>query len=584
MVSAAGRWVLSYNGEIYNYRDLRRRLESAGVAFRGHSDTEVLLAAIEAWGLDRALDEINGMFALAAWDRAGRRLHLSRDRLGEKPLYYGWQGPVLYFGSELKALHAHPDFRPELDRESLALFLRYNCVPVPRSIYRGINKLPPGTSVSFDGPAHVGHLPEPNAYWSLSDVVARGRANRLDLSAQEATDELERRLGDAVTSRMEADVPLGAFLSGGIDSSTIVALMQAHSDRRVRTFTIGFDLPGWDESADAAKVAAHLGTEHTDLKVTAAETLAVIPRLPTLYDEPFADSSQIPTFLVSEMARQHVKVSLSGDGGDEIFGGYNRYTWCEPIWGRIRRVPRGMRRVGAWMLDAVPPSRWDAAISRSGPVLPKRLRVRTPGTKVAKLAEVLPAASLEEMYLALRSHWKDPGALVLGRRDLGSPLPDPDSRLPGIGPVEQMMYLDTLTYLTDDILAKVDRATMAVSLEARVPMLDHRLVEWAWQLPLDLKIREGQGKWLLRQVLYRHVPPALVERPKMGFGLPIGDWLRGPLREWAETLLDEGRLRREGYLEPSLIQARWQEHLTGRREWPFHLWDVLMFQAWLEAN
>jgi asparagine synthase (glutamine-hydrolysing) len=361
--------------------------------------------------------------------------------------------------------------------------------------------------------------------------------------------------------------------------------MQAHSNGRVRTFTIGFDLAGWDESTDAAKVAAHLGTDHTEFKVTAAETLDVVPRLPAIYDEPFADSSQIPTFLVSRLAREHVKVCLSGDGGDEVFGGYNRYTWCEPIWERIRRVPHVARRAAARMVDALPPSTWDALMSRTGHVLPARLRVRNPGTKMGKLAEVLPVSSLAEMYLVLTSHWKQPNSIVIGSAQGESAAAGAGAGRPGrIGPAEQMMYSDTLTYLPDDILTKVDRASMAVSLEARVPMLDHRLVEWAWRLPLDLKIRDGEGKWLLRQVLYRHVPAALVDRPKMGFGLPIGDWLRGPLRGWAETLLDERRLRDDGYLEPGPIRRLWDEHQDGRRDWPFHLWDVLMFQAWLEAS
>jgi len=580
MASASGRYVVAYNGEIYNHRALRRDLERTGFRFRGHSDTEVLLAAIDHWGLLGALKRSNGMFAFALWDRQQRRLHLVRDRLGEKPLYYGFVGNALAFASELKALRAHPRFSPEVDRESLAAFLRYKYVPAPLSIFRGIRKLPPGSSVSFTYGTSI--LPEPVRYWSLAEVVDRGIGEAMTVDASEAAVELDSLLRDAVRIRMEADVPLGAFLSGGIDSSTIVALMQAQSGNPVRTFTIGFHDATYDEAGNAKRVAEHLGTDHTELYVTADEAMAVIPRLPGIYDEPFADSSQIPTFLVSELARRDVTVSLSGDGGDEVFGGYNRYVWAPRLWRRFGRFPAVLRRAFVAALLSIPPRGWDAMGRGLSPFLAARMKQRNQGEKLHKLALSLRGDDADDMYLALVSHWQDPSTLVLGGESDGRiPLED-DSPLNLEFPA-RMMYRDSVTYLPDDILTKLDRATMSVSLEGRVPYLDHRVVEFAWRLPLQMKIGEAQGKRILRQVLDRYVPLELVDRPKWGFGIPLGAWLRGPLREWAESLLEERRLRNEGFLKPEPVRAAWHEHLAGGRNRQYELWDVLMFQAWLES-
>lgn len=582
MVSAGRRYVLSYNGEIYNYRALREQLLGEGWKFRGHSDTEVMLAAVERWGLEGALVRMNGMFAFALWDRDRRELRLARDRLGEKPLYYARIGHVFLFGSELKALRAHPAFDPVIDRGALALYLRHNYLPSPHSIYVDVLKLVPGTvlTVGCDGESPVVGEPEP--YWSARDVVESGVAHPLEVPEVEAVEELDRHLRDAVSLRMHADVPLGAFLSGGIDSSTVVALMQAQSMRRVKTFTIGFKESAYDEAADAARVAHHLRTDHVELYVTPDDAMDVIPRLPVFYDEPFADSSQVPTFLVSQLARRDVTVSLSGDGGDELFAGYNRYSWCGPIWRKTGWFPRPLRTLAAGALNSLSPESWDDVFRRAGGVLPSRFNVRNPGSKAQKLASVLGAGSLEEMYLDLVSHWKEPTAVVPGAVEAVSLVTDPRARARVSDPIEQMMYLDLVTYLPDDILAKVDRASMAVSLEARVPMLDPEVVAFAWRLPLATKLRDGQGKWLLRQVLNRYVPPELVERPKMGFGLPVGRWMRGPLRDWVEHLLDEGRLRREGFFDPAAIRRVWSDHLAGGRDRQDELWSVLMFQAWME--
>jgi asparagine synthase (glutamine-hydrolysing) len=579
MLSACGRYVLAFNGEIYNFRALHRELESLGEKFRGHSDTEVMLAAISRWGLANALKRFNGMFAFALWDREERRLHLVRDRLGEKPLYYGWISKTLLFGSELKALRAYPDFKADIDRNALALFLRHNYLPAPYSIYSGIYKLAPGTVLTIDK-ASPSSLPVPVPYWSARDAAERGLADPFSGSSDEAVGELEILLQDAIKLRMEADVPLGAFLSGGIDSSTVVALMQAQSDRPVKTFTIGFYEHGYNEAEYAREVAKHLGTDHTELYVTPEEAMAVIPRLPDLYDEPFSDSSQIPTFLISQLTRQHVTVSLSGDGGDELFAGYNRYFWGRNIWKTIGWMPQRLRGMAARVLTSVSPQAWDRAFTSVGPFLPAKINQRMPGDKLHKLAEILSVGSPEAMYRGLVSHWKSPASVVLHSNEPPTALTDKTrwADLPDF--TQRMMYLDTMTYLPDDILVKVDRASMGVSLEARVPFLDHRVVEFAWRIPLSMKIRQGQGKWLLRQVLYRYVPKALIERPKTGFGIPLDRWLRGPLREWAEELLDEKRLKVEGFFNPAPIRQKWLEHLSGKRNWQYHLWDVLMFQAW----
>ncbi len=581
MVSSDSRYVVSFNGEIYNFSDLRAELEGLGHRFRGSSDTEVFVASVQRWGVRDTLARCNGMFGLAVWDNRERQLHLARDRFGEKPLYYGWAGNAFLFGSELKALRAHPAFRTEVDRDVLALYLRHNCVPAPYSAFKGIAKLPPGTFVTLGPSTPPAVLPEPEAFWSLCDVAEAGVASRWKGTEAEALGELDDTLRDAVGIRMRADVPLGAFLSGGIDSSLVVALMQAHSASKVKTFTIAFEDAGYDEATHARRVASHLGTEHTELLMTAADALETIPRLPALYDEPFADSSQIPTAVLASLTREHVTVAMSGDGGDELFGGYNRYGWAERFWRLVEPVPRPLRGVAGALLGAVPPRVWDGGAQLVGRILPRTFDLRLPGTKIQKVARVLPAADLHETYVLLASHAEQPERLVLGAREPRSLLARPTLWPASVGPVELMMYLDSMTYLPDDILTKVDRATMAASLEARLPFLDHRVAAFSWRLPPDLKVRGGTGKWLLRRLLYRYVPPELVDRPKAGFGVPLGAWLRGPLRPWAEELLDSRRIERDGYLAADPVRRMWRQHLSGRFDRQYELWDVLMLQAWL---
>ncbi|MBD3812291.1 MAG: asparagine synthase (glutamine-hydrolyzing) [Betaproteobacteria bacterium] len=583
MLSQCGRYVIAFNGEVYNFAALRHELELEGLApaWRGHSDTEVMLAAIAAWGLEASLKKFVGMFAFALWDRETRTLSLARDRLGEKPLYYGWQGETFLFGSELKALKAHPEFCAEIDRDALTLFLRHNAIPAPYSIFRGIRKLSPGTFLQL----HTGQRDtRPQAYWSAKSVAEVGQRNLFRGSDTEAVTELERLLSQAVSGQIVADVPLGAFLSGGIDSTTVVALMQAQSARPVKTFTIGFNEAGYNEADHAHAVARHLGTEHTTLYVTPQDAMDMIPSLSVIYDEPFADSSQIPTCLVSRLARQHVTVSLSGDGGDELFGGYNRYFWARNLWSKLGWMPRPLRAALAGVLTTVPPASWNTAFQKLGQWLPARLRYANPGDKLHKVAEILAVHSPEEIYFGLVSHWKNPEQLVPSGCEPPTLLTDPACRADLPDFEHRMMYLDTVTYLPDDILTKVDRAAMSVSLETRVPLLDHRIVEFAWTLPLAMKIRHGQGKWLLRQVLYRHLPQAIMDRPKMGFGVPIDQWLRGPLKPWAEMLISPERLLREGMFDPEPIQRKWIEHQSGCRNWSYYLWDVLMYQAWIEMQ
>lgn len=577
MRSASGRYEIAFNGEVFNFERIRAELPQR--PWRGHSDTEVMLAAIEEWGLHGAVSRFIGMFAFALWDRHGRALHLVRDRLGIKPLYYGWSGKTLLFGSELKALRAFPGFCPEIERDALAVYMRHNYVPHPYTIYRGVAKLTPGTIATFQGDAE----PLLQQFWNAQEAAGRGIANPFIGPDKEAVSALETLLKDSVRLRMVSDVPLGAFLSGGIDSSAVVALMQAQSSSAVRTFSIGFDEEGFDEAPHAAAVARHLGTDHTELYVSAADALAVIPRLPAIYDEPFADSSQIPTFLVSQLTRRHVTVSLSGDGGDELFAGYPRYSIAGALWSRLRRVPLPLRRATAHLMLAVPSSTYDGVFRAVSPVLSPALRGRRPGEQAHRLAELLSAKSPQELYRGIVSHWDRPSEAVPESREMPTRLTlNGHGRFPDF--TSEMMYLDLVSYLPDDILTKVDRASMAVSLEARVPLLDHRVVELAWRMPMHMKIRDGVSKWLLRQVLYKYVPQSLMERPKMGFGVPIGQWLRGPLREWAEDLLQERRLQQEGYFSPKAIRERWDDHVSGRRNWQYHLWDVLMFQAWLQES
>lgn len=585
MLSVDARQVICFNGEIYNFQEIRLALEKEGraPAWRGHSDTEVVLAAISAWGLDATLSRMVGMFAFALWDRANRSLHLVRDRMGEKPLYYGWVGDAFLFASELKALRAYPGFDASFDRDAIAAYVRLGYVPAPQSVYKGIWKLPPATRLTLASKdLATGAIPAPLAYWSLDDVVRSGRRARLKVSASEAAAALDSLLGCAVADQMVADVPLGAFLSGGIDSSTVVALMQSRSAKPIRTFSIGFLEAGYNEAEQARRVAQHLGTQHTDLYVTPEEALAVVPRLPVIFDEPFADASQIPTYLLARLARAHVTVSLSGDGGDEVFGGYNRYAWSSVVDTWVGGMPVTLRRAAAAGLAAVPPSSWNRLFNAASGFLPGRFRQRLPGDKLHKLAAALPYRSTADLYRRLISHWYEED-IVLGARHVAYPQRDVDG-LADLAVAEEMMAADAVGYLPDDILVKVDRAAMAVGLETRVPLLDHRVVEFAWRLPLDMKIRGTRGKDVLRKVLAKYVPPSLTERAKMGFSVPLDAWLRGPLREWAEDLLARPRLEREGFLAATPIRARWHQHLAGTHNWQQPLWTVLMFQAWLEAQ
>ena len=582
MLSHSGRLAITFNGEIYNYGELRARLESGGAPrWRGHSDTEVLLEAIEAWGVEETLRRAIGMFAFALWDRRERTLALARDRLGEKPLYYGWIGGSFAFASELKALARHPEWSQPLDREALTLFLRYNCIPAPHSIWQGISKLVPGHYAVL-GPAQVDtrSAPRASAYWSLGDEVARARERGFAGSIDDAAGALDACLREVLRGQMISDVPLGAFLSGGIDSTAIVALMQAISPRPVKSFTVGFEDSAYDEAAMARRVAAHLGTEHHELVLKGRDALAVVPLLGSMYDEPFADSSQIPTFLVSRFARAHVTVGLTGDGGDEVFGGYNRYEWVPRLARGLAGVPRTVRRLAATVAGSLPAG----VAARIAQRLPGAPRVGTAADKVPKLIAAMGTQGEAELYASVVSHWSEPARLVAGAREPASRARAYPGDAPGLGDFrEWMMYTDTLTYLPDDILAKVDRAAMAASLETRVPYLDPRVISFAWSLPVEWRVHGGESKRVLRRLLQRFVPPGLVDRPKAGFAVPLARWLREDLRDWAEALLARERIARDGIFEPEPIRHAWEQHLSGRGDWQYHLWDILMFQAWHEG-
>ena len=559
MHSSCDRYVIAFNGEIYNHLDLRKRLDSQSEEsnWSGHSDTETLLACFSAWGIEQTLQAAIGMFAIALWDKHEQQLTLARDRMGEKPLYWGWSGKTLIFGSELKSFKLHPVFTAKVDRDSLALLLRYNYIPAPYSIYKGIEKLLPGHFVQIKEGQNRNEV-SPNSYWSLKETVEKGLANPFLGSDSDAIDLLEKTIKQSLAVQMEADVPLGAFLSGGVDSSVIVALMQAQSDRPIKTFAIGFDESDYNEAEYAKAVADHLGTEHTELYVTAKDALDVIPLLSSIFCEPFADSSQIPTYLVSKMAKQHVTVALSGDAGDELFGGYNTYQLLPKIWKILSPLPTPVRRLAAKLLAGLP--------------MPERL---------AKLIDILPVKDRADFYSLVISHWNNSEEIVIGAKQVSTALSD-ISKWPKVDSFEEwMMAMDAQQYMVDDVLVKVDRAAMANSLEVRVPMLDHRVVELAWTLPLNMKIRSGSGKWVLREVLYRHVPRELIERPKKGFSIPLGKWLRGPLRKWAEPLLLEQRLQEEGYFQSEKIRDIWEEHLQGKKDNSAKLWSILMFQSWL---
>ena len=562
MHSACDRFILSFNGEIYNHLKLRAQLEHEGhfTQWRGHSDTETLLACFSVWGIEKTLQATVGMFAIALWDKQKKQLTLARDRLGEKPLYWGWCGSTLLFGSELKALKAHPDFVSEIDRDALALLLQYNYIPAPYSIYKNIEKLPAGSYVQIRV-NDSRHTVEIKKYWDLKAVMQKGLDQPFQGDALEAANLLEQKLVQSISEQMLADVPLGAFLSGGVDSSTVVALMQSQSTKPIKTFAIGFNERGYNEAEFAKEVARYLGTEHTELYVSAEDALSVIAKLPKVYCEPFADSSQIPTFLVMQMAKQYVTVALSGDAGDELFGGYNTYQMAAKVWNSVSKLPYPLRKIATQILGKIP----------------------TP-QKIQKLIYVLPAQNREEFYQFLVTHWKTPNDVVKGAQTVGTVFNTPNQWVKTDCFEQWMMAIDTSQYMVDDILVKVDRAAMANSLETRVPMLDHRVVEFAWQLPLDFKIKNGVGKSVLREVLYRHVPRELIERPKKGFSIPLAQWLRGPLREWAENLLSEQRLLVEDYFYVEPIRKIWQEHLSGKQDHATRLWSILMFQAWLDEQ
>lgn len=577
MVSPDRRYVLIFNGEIYNFPELRRELEAAGQRFRGTSDTEVLLHGIERWGMKATLPRLNGMFAFALWDEQERKLILARDRFGEKPLYYAWQNGVLLFGSELKALMQYPGFRREIAPASVARLMGFGYIGTPESIFADVKKLRSGCFLE----ASLGEAPgDPQAYWNPREMLTHRAIELAGLSDEETIRRLDAMLRQAVKHRMIADVPLGAFLSGGIDSSTVVALMQAQSGRPVKTFTIGFGESSYNEAHDAARIARHLGTEHQELYLSSAECMEVIARLPQIYDEPFADSSQIPTTLISEFTRQHVTVALSGDAGDEFFGGYNRYFWGQRLWSRFRRFPMGVRLLGRDVILGLSPQFWESAVKLANHALPPRYRVRGGGDKMHKLARVLEARTIDALYLELVADSQWARRAVAGAEALCSPFEFWADTSKELRNVERMMFLDQMTYMTDDILCKVDRASMSTSLEVRVPFLDRHLTEFAWSLPLDVKIRGGVGKWPLRQVLKRYVPEVLFERPKMGFGIPVGDWIRGPMREWAEDLLSPSSIADGGWLNARVVRANWADHLSGKRNLVHRLWPVLMFLAW----
>ena len=575
MASESGRFVIVFNGEVYNFAELRDALP--GVSWRGHSDTEVMLAAFERWGVERSLQRFVGMFAFGLWDRKTRQLYLVRDRLGIKPLYYGYVSGNLVFGSELKAIRATPGFDDRIDRSALTLFMRHGYVPHPYTIFQNVYKLPPAGLLKLSQPNQLGVV---ETYWSAREVAENGITRPASNDPRRAVDEFERLLTDAVGLRMLSDVPVGAFLSGGVDSSTVVALMQSLSGNPVRTFSIGFKEPDYNEAPHAAAVARHLGTQHTELYVTPAQAQSVVPKLPQIYDEPFADASQVPTYLVSQLAGQSVTVALSGDGGDELFAGYPRYALTARAWSIVKRLPYGIRAAASRLLEMPTAAVWDSLLRHSAPFFPGIWRARHPAAQIERIANVLRQKSLDLLYRSMVSHWDRPGEIIPGHDEPLTALTDRERQIAHRDPILRLMYADLVSYLPDDILTKVDRASMAVGLEVRVPLLDHRVVEFAWRLPIHLRAGHGGNKWLLRQVLYKHVPSELFARPKMGFGIPVGEWMRGSLRDWAEDLLAPKAIAEDGFFSPSVVSRTWREHLTHERNHHYRLWIVLMFQAW----
>lgn len=581
MSSSSKRFVIVFNGEIYNHLELRYEISKTFHgnldSWVGTSDTETLLACIEYWGIEKALTKLVGMFAFALWDKRERKLFLARDRIGEKPLYYGWHNNVFLFGSELKALRCHPQFNRDIDRNSLASYLRFSYVPAPLSIYRNIHKLTPGSYLEINSLNFKNHS-IPKAFWSLPLTIKKTRSQPFKGSESEAIEELEVLISKSIKGQLLSDVPLGAFLSGGVDSSLVVALMQQESKSNVKTFSIGFHESGFNEANYAKAVARHLGTVHNELYVTSNDALSIIPTLPSIYDEPFADISQIPTLLVSKLAKSQVTVCLSGDAGDELFCGYNRYILTNSFWGKIELLPMFLRRLIAAGILSISPDAWNRVFTFT----PNKYKIASIGDKLHKGANLLHAKSFDELYSHFISHWHNPSDLVIGAFHSSNYLTEKLPVLNEPDTISQLMALDTLTYLPDDILVKVDRAAMSVSLETRIPFLDHRVIEFAWRLPHSLKLNKGKSKWILRKILDKYVPRNLIDRPKMGFGVPIDSWLRGPLREWAESLIEESRLKHEGFLNSSMIRKKWEEHLSGKRNWQYAIWNVLMFQAWLE--
>ena len=577
MHSPSGNYVMVFNGEIYNHKHLRTELEAiSNRNWVGHSDTETLLASIDEWGLENTITKVKGMFAIALWDKNSKDLYLSVDRIGEKPLYYGWVGEQFVFSSELKSIKQFPKFNNKIDRSSLAMFLRFNSIPAPYSIYENIYKLEPGQIVKIHSKSK--QIKKYN-YWSIEEVYKKGNIKKFTGTSKEAVDKLESLLSDAVSSQMQSDVPLGAFLSGGVDSSTIVALMQSFSNSKINTFSIGFNSKEFDEAKHAAMVAKHIGTDHYDKYVTDIDALNVIPNLPNIYDEPFADSSQIPTFLVSEFAKQKVTVALSGDAGDELFGGYNRYMFSEKTLNTILKTPSIVKRLISKTIFSIPEEKWSSLLSGY-----LHNRFANIGNKMHKTAEILSSSSIRDLHLRLVSQIYNPSQWLKNSNEYKSKLNDDIVRFKELNSIESMMAYDLISYLPTDILTKVDRAAMSVSLETRIPFLDLNVIEFSASLPIEFKIRNGVSKWALREVLYKHVPKDLIERPKMGFGVPLAEWLRGPLKDWAESLLDEKRLHQEGFFNVEFVREKWLEHLSGNRNWSFQLWNVLMFQAWLENN
>ena len=577
MHSVSKNFVLVFNGEIYNHKVLRSELELiAQRHWLGHSDTETLLVAIDHWGLEKTLKKAKGMFAIALWDKRNKNLSLACDRIGEKPLYYGWVNDQFVFASELKSIKKFPEFKNSIDRNSLALFLRLNSIPSPHSIYQDIYKLEPGQIIQLHAESKKVNK---SSFWSAEEVYNKGRLAQISGNPKEIVDQLEVVLSKAVSSQMESDVPLGAFLSGGIDSSTIVALMQSQSNLQVNTFTIGFNAKEYDEAKHAQMVANHLGTNHSDMYVSERDALDIIPYLPDIYDEPFADSSQIPTYLVSKFAKQEVTVALTGDAGDELFGGYNRYVFAEKMFSKIMKAPIPIRQLISSAIFSRTEEKWDTLLN--GFLSEHFANI---GHKLHKVANILPTKSIRDMHFKLVSQINNPSDWLLNTNEYKTILNDDTKRFVELNPIEQMMAYDLITYLPTDILTKVDRAAMAVSLETRVPFLDPNVIEFSAALPMEYKIRNGVTKWALREVLYKYVPKDLIERPKMGFGVPLAEWLRGPLQDWAESLLDEKRLDQEGFFDVEFVRNKWLEHLSGKQNWHHQLWNVLMFQAWLEKN